>query len=78
MLFLYSVILNVYVNVCCRLIAETDNGDKPTIAVKSYPFQQSYQPGFNVEPIISSVLLGMIFVLIPVSLTTDMVHDREV
>lgn len=72
------VVLNLISRAIYRLIAETDNGDKPTIAVKSYPFQQSYQPGFNVEPIISSVLLGMIFVLIPVSLTTDMVHDREI
>lgn len=61
-----------------RMMAATDKVDKPTITVKSYPFQQSLQPEFKVETIISSVLLGMIFVLTPVSLATDMVHDREI
>lgn len=60
------------------MVVAAENDSKPTISVKSYPLQQTFEPGIKVEAIISSILLGMIFVLTPVSLSMDMVHDREV
>lgn len=49
------------------------------IEVKVLPFQQTAQPEeFNVGIFSAATLMGMIFVLVPVSLAVDMVNDREV
>lgn len=72
------VVLNLISGAVYRMMLAPSDAVEPTITVKSYPFQQSFQPEFKVETIISSILLGMIFVLTPVSLATDMVHDREI
>lgn len=49
------------------------------IQVQTHPFQQTSQPEeFNIGIFSSSIFIGMIFVLIPASLSIDMVYDREV
>ncbi|CAG2054714.1 unnamed protein product [Timema podura] len=52
--------------------------DVEPIVVKTHPFQQTSQPEeFNMGTFSSSLFIGMIFVLVPVSLAVDMVYDRE-
>lgn len=49
-----------------------------SIVIRSHPFQQiSQTQEFNIGTISSALFVGMIFVLIPVSLSIDMVYDRE-
>jgi ATP-binding cassette, subfamily A (ABC1), member 5 len=49
------------------------------IEVSSHPLQQTSHPEeFDMGIISAAILMGMIFVLVPVSLAVDMVYDREV
>lgn len=60
-----------------RLLKKTDDVD--TINVTSRPFQQTSEPQeFNIGVASSAVLIGMDFVLVPITLAVDMVYDREV
>lgn len=53
--------------------------DFQPIELKTHPFQQTSQPEeFNIGICSSAIFIGMIFVLVPVSLSIDMVYDREV
>ena len=53
--------------------------DTEPIQVKSHPFQQTSQPQeFNIGIASSALLIGMDFVLVPITLAVDMVYDREV
>jgi ATP-binding cassette subfamily A (ABC1) protein 5 len=53
-------------------------GEFEPITVKTHPFQQTSQPEeFNMGTFSSAILIGMSFVLLPVSLAVDMVYDRE-
>lgn len=49
------------------------------IEVHTHPFQQTSQPQqFNVGAASCAILLGMVFILLPITLAVDMVYDREV
>lgn len=68
---------------CCRLVMLDRYPGPETviqpIELKTQPFQQTSQPEeFNIGICSSAVFIGMIFVLVPVSLSIDMVYDREV
>lgn len=53
--------------------------DFQPIEIKTHPFQQTSQPEeFNIIVFASAISIGMIFVLVPVSLSIDMVYEREV
>ena len=53
--------------------------DIEPIRVKTHPFQQTSQPQeFNIGIASSALLIGMDFVLVPITLAVDMVYDREV
>lgn len=53
--------------------------DWQPIELRVYPLQQTAQPEeFNIGVFSTSMFLGMMFILIPVSLAVDMVYDREV
>lgn len=53
--------------------------DTEPIQVISHPFQQTSQPQeFNIGIASSALLIGMDFVLVPITLAVDMVYDREV
>lgn len=70
------ILLNLLSNTLLRM--NSDPSDYQTIEVCSHPFQQTAQPQqFNVGTFSSAIFVGMIFVLIPVSLSIDMVYDRE-
>lgn len=70
------VALNMITNAIYRVFAGTS--DIQPIEVKSHPFQQTAQPQeFNLGTFSSALFVGMIFVLVPASLSVDMVYDRE-
>ncbi|KAL3270830.1 hypothetical protein HHI36_021350 [Cryptolaemus montrouzieri] len=49
------------------------------IEVSAQPLQQTAQPeGFNLGVFSAATFMGMIFVLVPASLSVDMVYDREI
>lgn len=71
------VVMNMITNAISRVFAGSNNDVHP-IEIKSHPFQQTAQPQeFNLGTLSSAVFVGMIFVLIPVTLSVDMVYDRE-
>ncbi|XP_015178211.1 PREDICTED: ABC transporter A family member 1-like isoform X2 [Polistes dominula] len=71
------ILLNVLLNTYYRLVAGRD--DVTPIEVKTHPFQQTSQPQeFNVGIASSALLIGMDFVLLPITLAVDMVYDREI
>nr|CAD7414787.1 unnamed protein product [Timema cristinae] len=72
------IVLNILSNTFYRLIMKEMEKDVEPIVVKTHPFQQTSQPEeFNMGTFSSSLFIGMIFVLVPVSLAVDMVYDRE-
>ncbi|KAK4878287.1 hypothetical protein RN001_010793 [Aquatica leii] len=71
------IIVNIIDNTIFRYL--TKNTKWKPIEVGVYPFQQTSQPEeFNIGVFSTSIFLGMMFVLIPVSLAVDMVYDREI
>lgn len=71
------VLANIISNSYLRLLKKTDDVD--TINVTSRPFQQTSEPQeFNIGVASSAVLIGMDFVLVPITLAVDMVYDREI
>lgn len=74
------IILNVISNTLYRLMVSKESYESiEPIEVRVLPFQQTSQPeGINLVVFSSTTFIGMIFLLIPVSLATDMVYDREV
>ncbi|XP_017752415.1 PREDICTED: ATP-binding cassette sub-family A member 2-like [Eufriesea mexicana] len=71
------ILMNLLSNTYYRLISDKNNL-KP-IEVKTHPFQQTSQPQeFNIGTASSTMLIGMIFVLLPITLIVDMVYDREI
>lgn len=69
------VILNMISNTFYRLYGNNDNQN---IEMRSHPFQQTAQSQeFNIGTFSTAIFVGMVFVLIPVSLSVDMVYDRE-
>lgn len=72
--------LPVVLNIIANAIQRTFSGssDFQPIEVKSHPFQQTaLVQEFNLGTFSSALFVGMIFVLVPVSLSVDMVYDRE-
>lgn len=69
------ILLNLLSN---TLLNINSDGEYEKIEMRSHPFQQTAQPQqFNIGTFSSAIFVGMIFVLIPVSLSIDMVYDRE-
>lgn len=69
------ILLNLLSNLLLKL---NSDDDYEKIEIRSHPFQQTVQPQqFNIGTFSSAIFVGMIFVLIPVSLSIDMVYDRE-
>ncbi|XP_036138839.1 ABC transporter A family member 1 [Monomorium pharaonis] len=72
------ILINILSNAYYRLILGKDEVYTP-IEVYTYPFQQTSQPQqFNLGTASCAFLLGMVFILVPISLTIDMVYDREI
>ena len=70
------VVLNMITNAIYRVYSGPS--EIQPIEIKSHPFQQTAQPQeFNIGTFSSALFVGMIFVLVPVSLSVDMVYDRE-
>lgn len=70
------VVLNMITNAIHRVF--TGSSEVLPIEIRSHPFQQTAQPQeFNLGTFSSALFVGMIFVLVPVSLSVDMVYDRE-
>jgi ATP-binding cassette, subfamily A (ABC1), member 5 len=72
--------LPVVLNIIANAIQRTFSGssDLQPIEIKSHPFQQTaLVQEFNLGTFSSALFVGMIFVLVPVSLSVDMVYDRE-
>lgn len=70
------ILLNLLSNTLLKI--NSDGMDYEKIEIRSHPFQQTAQPQqFNIGTFSSAIFVGMIFVLIPVSLSIDMVYDRE-
>jgi hypothetical protein len=60
-------------------MAEQGSEQSDPISVRTHPLQITSEPmDFNIGLFSSSLLIGMVFVLVPVSLAIDMVYDREV
>ncbi|XP_066148886.1 cholesterol transporter ABCA5-like [Euwallacea fornicatus] len=73
------VTLNLLSNSIYRILtAGTQTESFEPIRVMAQPFQQTIQAGgFNIASTTQTIFVGMVFVLVPVSLAIDMVHDRE-
>lgn len=72
------VVLNMITNAISRVFSGGTTNDLHPIEIKSHPFQQTaQQQEFNAGTFSSALFVGMIFVLIPVTLSIDMVYDRE-
>ncbi|XP_071448970.1 cholesterol transporter ABCA5-like [Hetaerina americana] len=73
------IVINLINNAIYRMVVNPEDKNIYPIIVKSHPFQLTSQPAeFNGGSFSSSLLIGMIFVLVPISLAVDMVYDREV
>lgn len=71
------ILLNLLSNSLLKMNSDDENFNEK-IELRSHPFQQTVQPQqFNIGTFSSAIFVGMIFVLIPVSLSIDMVYDRE-
>ncbi|XP_072159520.1 cholesterol transporter ABCA5 [Bemisia tabaci] len=73
-------LLNSINNAVYKMVTHKNLNDSiEPINARSFPFQATSKPeGFNSGTTSSAIFLGMIFVLIPISLATDMVYDREI
>lgn len=73
------VLLNILSNTLYQLFSSSQELlPSNNIEIRSHPFQQTFQPqGFNIGTLSSALFIGMIFILIPVTLSVDMVYDRE-
>ncbi|KAF5301097.1 hypothetical protein FQA39_LY10916 [Lamprigera yunnana] len=73
------IIINIIDNTIYRYLTNDRDTRWRPIEVGVHPFQQTSQPEeFNIGVFSTSMFLGMMFVLIPVSLAVDMVYDREI
>ncbi|CAH0549112.1 unnamed protein product [Brassicogethes aeneus] len=75
------IVLNMLSNTLYRLLSpeKVRNGLFESMDVMAQPFQQTSQPEeFNLGIFMATMFMGMIFVMIPVSLSVDMVYDREI
>ncbi|XP_044763088.1 ABC transporter A family member 1-like [Coccinella septempunctata] len=75
------IVINFISNSLYRLMTPDSvrTGLWEPIEVNAQPFQQTAQPeGFNLGVISAATFMGMIFVLVPASLSVDMVYDREI
>lgn len=73
------IALNLINNALYRLLSGMmmNNGKWNPIEVKAQPFQQT-SSDFSLGMGTATFTMGMIFALIPVTLATDMVYDREI
>ncbi|KAF4526763.1 hypothetical protein B566_EDAN015792 [Ephemera danica] len=75
------VALNLVSNAFYRLVLAEQGLEAPPdpITTRTLPLQVTSEPvDFNIGLFSSSILIGMIFLLVPVSLACDMVYDREI
>ncbi|KAK9876012.1 hypothetical protein WA026_011128 [Henosepilachna vigintioctopunctata] len=75
------VVINFISNALYRLMSpdEVRTDLWEPIEVNAQPLQQTAQPeGFNLGVFSAATFMGMIFVLVPASLSVDMVYDREI
>ncbi|KAB0791349.1 hypothetical protein PPYR_03149 [Photinus pyralis] len=73
------IIINLVDNTIYRYLMRGQHMRWRPIEIGVYPFQQTSQPEeFNIGVFSTSIFLGMMFVLVPVSLAVDMVYDREI
>ncbi|KAG8236660.1 hypothetical protein J437_LFUL014508, partial [Ladona fulva] len=73
------ILVNIINNAVYRMVVNPEDRGVYPLIVKTHPFQMTSQPAeFNSGSFSSSLFIGMIFVLVPISLAVDMVYDREV
>lgn len=70
---------NIFTNLKFLFRLISGKNEATPIEVYTHPFQQTSQPQqFNVGAASCATLLGMVFILLPITLAVDMVYDREV
>ncbi|XP_045466962.1 cholesterol transporter ABCA5-like [Harmonia axyridis] len=75
------IVINLISNSFYRLMTQDKvrTGQWEPIVLNVQPFQQIAKPeGFNLGVFSAATFIGMIFVLVPASLSVDMVYDREI